>query len=80
MALSETFSTYNNFNATVIFCHFVYPNLYVFVRCIVTFLPSQNDSQIHVNLDTRNEKIFSRQNSFFQNTKFWREKIYFAKE
>ncbi len=45
-----------NFNATIIFCHFVYVHLHVFVRCIMTFFPSQSDSQIHANLNTRNDK------------------------
>jgi hypothetical protein len=48
-----------NFNATVIFCHFMSSNLYVFVRCIVNFLPSQSDSQIHANLNSWNEKTIT---------------------
>jgi hypothetical protein len=36
----------------IFFFHFMNSNLHVFVRCIVNFLPSQSDSQIHVNLNS----------------------------
>ncbi len=40
-----------NFIRPLLFSHFVSSNLHVFVRSIVAFLPSQSDSQIHINLN-----------------------------